>query len=141
MSFFSSLRRIAHLVKKELIQTLRDPHTRMLLISPPIIQMLVFGYAATLDVKNVRLAVVDLDNTQESRELISHFSNSPYFHVVARAQRRAELREGIDRGDFLAALEIDSGFAQRLRNGHAREPVLIQGRAHSARLAESVQIA
>ncbi len=117
MSFLSSLRRAGHLVRKEFIQTLRDPHTRVLLIAPPVIQMLVFGYAATLDVKNIRIAVVDLDNTQESRELIARFSSSPYFQIVQHAQRRGELREGIDRGDFLAALEIHSGFAQRLRNG------------------------
>jgi ABC-2 type transport system permease protein len=105
------------LVKKEFIQTLRDPHTRWLLFGPPIIQMLVFGYAATLDVKHVELAVLDLDNTQESRELVAHFSASPYFHLRQYASHRAQLREGLDRGDFLAAMEIDSGFAQRLRNG------------------------
>jgi len=79
--------------------------------------MLVFGYAATLDVKHVELAVLDLDNTQESRELVSHFSASRYFDIKTHAVRREELRDGIDRGDVLAALEIDSGFAQRLRNG------------------------
>jgi ABC-2 type transport system permease protein len=117
MSFLSSLRRIGQVLRKEFIQTLRDPHTRWLLFGPPVIQMLVFGYAATLDVKHVELAVLDLDNTQESREFVSHLSASRYFHLVQHAVRRAELREGIDRGDFLAGLEIDSGFAQRLRNG------------------------
>jgi ABC-2 type transport system permease protein len=105
------------MLRKEFIQTLRDPHTRFLLIGPPVIQMLVFGYAATLEVKHVELAVLDLDNTQESRELVSHFSASRYFEIKRHAARRDELREGIDRGDFLLALEIHSGFAQRLRNG------------------------
>jgi len=117
MSFLSSLTRIRHVLLKEFIQTLRDPRTRLLLIFPPIVQMLIFGYAATLDVKHVALAVLDLDNTQESRELVSRLSASRYFQLVKHAARREELREGIDRGDFLAALEIDSGFAQRLRNG------------------------
>jgi ABC-2 type transport system permease protein len=117
MRLFTSLRRIGHMLRKEFIQTLRDPRTRLLLIVPPIIQMLVFGYAATLDVKHVDLAVLDMDNTQESRQLVSHFSASRYFSLKKHAARREELREGIDRGDFLAALEIDSGFAQRLRNG------------------------
>jgi ABC-2 type transport system permease protein len=79
--------------------------------------MFVFGYAATLEVKHVGLAVLDLDNTQESRELLSHFSASRYFDIKKYAARRDVLREGIDRGDFLMALEIDSGFAQQLRNG------------------------
>ena len=117
MKLVSSLRRIGNMVKKEFIQTLRDPHMRWLLFGPPVIQMLVFGYAATLDVKNVALTVLDLDNTQESRELVAHFSASRYFHLNEYAARRADLREGLDRGDFLAAMEIDSGFAQRLRNG------------------------
>jgi ABC-2 type transport system permease protein len=117
MKLISSLRRIGHMVKKEFIQTLRDPHTRWLLFGPPLIQMLVFGYAATLDVKNVTLAVLDLDNTQESRELVGRFSASRYFHLKLYAVRRTDLGEGLDRGDVLAAMEIDSGFAQRLRNG------------------------
>jgi len=118
MKFLQSLSRVGHMLRKEFIQTLRDPHTRFLLIGPPIIQMLVFGYAATLEVKHVEMGVLDLDNTQESRELLSHFSASRYFDLKKYAARRDELREGIDRGDFLVALEIDSGFAQRLRNGH-----------------------
>lgn len=117
MSFVASFTRIVQMLRKEFIQTLRDPRMRWMLIGPPIIQMLVFGYAATLDVKHVELAVLDWDNTQESRDLIASFSASPYFDVKRYTTRREQLRDGIDRGDFLAALEIDSGFAQRLRNG------------------------
>jgi len=117
MSFLQSIRRVGYMLRKEFIQTLCDPHTRFLLIGPPIIQMFVFGYAATLEVKHVGMAVLDLDNTQESRELLSHFSASRYFDIKEYVVRRGALREGIDRGDFLMGLEIDSGFAQRLRNG------------------------
>ncbi len=117
MRFLQSIARIGHMLRKEFLQTLRDPHTRALLIVPPLIQMLVFGYAATLDVKHVALGVLDLDNTQESRELISRFSSSRYFDLKKYALRRDDLREGIDRGDFLLTLEINSGFAARLRNG------------------------
>ena len=117
MRFLQSMRRVGYMLWKEFIQTLRDPHTRFLLIGPPVVQMFVFGYAATLEVKHVGLAVLDLDNTQESRELVAHFSASRYFDIKKYAVRRDELREGIDRGDFLMVLEIDSGFAQRLRNG------------------------
>jgi len=117
MNILQSFARLGQMLRKEFIQTLRDPHTRFLLIGPPIIQMLVFGYAATMEVKHVALAALDLDNTQESRELISRFSGSRYFDLEKFARRRDELREGVDRGDFLLALEIHSGFAQRLRNG------------------------
>lgn len=117
MRFLQSLARIRHMMTKEFIQTLRNPHARWLLWGPPIIQMMVFGYAATMEIKHVSVAVLDLDNTQESRELVSHISASRYFSVTKYAARRDELRYGIDHGDFLVALEVDSGFAQRLRNG------------------------
>lgn len=117
MRFLESIARIGHMLAKEFIQTLRDPHSRWILWGPPLIQMMIFGYAATMEIKHVSMAVLDHDNTQESRELISRFSASRYFSVGKYASQPAELRYGIDRGDFLIALEIDSGFAQRLRNG------------------------
>jgi ABC-2 type transport system permease protein len=117
MRIRESMERIHQMLKKEFIQTLRDPHTRWLLFGPALIQMIVFGYAATMEIKHVSLAVLDQDNTQESRELISHFSASRYFRITKYVAERDQLREGIDRGDFLLAIEIDSGFAQRLRNG------------------------
>jgi len=117
MRFRQALARIRQMLAKEFIQTLRDPHTRWLLWGPPLIQMVIFGYAATLEIKHVSLAVLDLDNTQESRELVSHFAASRYFRIDKYAARSAELQKGIDRGDFVLAVEIDSGFAQRLQGG------------------------
>jgi len=117
MNIRASIERIRQMLKKEFIQTLRDPHTRWILFGPALIQMVIFGYAATMEIKHVSLAVLDRDNTQESRELISHFSASRYFHIVKYGADRGDLRKGIDGGDFLLAVEIDSGFAQRLRNG------------------------
>lgn len=117
MRIRASIERIRQMLKKEFIQTLRDPHTRFILFGPALIQMVIFGYAATMEIRHVSLAVLDRDNTQESRELISHFSASRYFHIVKYAADRGDLRKGIDGGDFLLAIEIDSGFAQRLRNG------------------------
>ena len=131
MKLRQALARIGQMLRKEFIQTLRDPHTRWLLFGPPIIQMLVFGYAATLEVKHVSLAVLDLDNTQESRELISHFSASRYFYIEKQASQRDELREGVDRGDFLATIEIDSGFARRLRSGQGASVQLIVDSSNS----------
>jgi ABC-2 type transport system permease protein len=131
MRFRQALARIGQMLRKEFIQTLRDPHTRWILIGPPIIQMLVFGYAATLEVKHVALAVLDQDNTQESRDLVSHFSASRYFTIKKFAARREELREGIDRGDFLATLEIDAGFARRLYNGQGASVQVIVDSSNS----------
>lgn len=131
MRFLQALVRIRHMLTKEFIQTLRDPHTRWLLWGPPLIQMVVFGYAATLEIKHVSMAVLDLDNTQESRELISHFAASRYFKIRKYAVRRDELRRGIDRGDFVLAVEIDSGFAQRLHNGRGADVQVIVDSSNS----------
>ena len=131
MKIREALERIHQMIKKEFIQTLRDPHTRWLLFGPALIQMVVFGYAATMEIKHVSLAVLDQDNTQESRELVSHFAASRYFHIAKYVRQRDELRTGIDRGDFLLAVEIDSGFAQCLRNGQGASVQVIVDSSNS----------
>jgi len=102
---------------KEFIQVFRDKRTRFLLFGPPVIQMLVFGYAATYDIRHVPTIVLDLDQSQESRELISRFTSSPYFDVQRQLTDSRQLRDLIDRGEATVGLEIDAGFAQKLRKG------------------------
>lgn len=109
--------RLKQMLIKELIQVVRDKRTRFLLIGPPIIQMLVFGYAATFEIHNVSTVVVDFDHSQESRELISRFTSSPYFNVKQQLSNADKAHELIDQGKTTLALEIDAGFAQKLRKG------------------------
>jgi len=126
MKFAQAFGRIVQMLKKEFIQTFRDPRTRFVLFAPPVIQMLVFGYAATLEVNHVQFSVLDRDNTQESREFVSHLSASRYFDLQHYVTRKEELRDAIDRGDILLGVEIDSGFAQDLRGGKgARVQVIV----------------
>jgi ABC-2 type transport system permease protein len=117
MNLRQSWERIKRMVVKEFIQTLRDPRTRFVLFVPPIIQMLVFGYAATLEVKHVSIAVLDRDNTKDSRELISRFTASPYFDLKYTATQTDQLRDWIDRGNVLLAIEIDRDFSKSLQGG------------------------
>lgn len=131
MKLLESFARIRHMLNKEFIQTLRDRHTAWLLIGPPLIQLIVFGYAATMEVRHVSMAVLDLDNTQVSRELISHFAATRYFQIQKYATVRDDLREGIDRGDFVLAIEIDAGFARRLRNGQGASVQVIVDSSNS----------
>src|SRR5208283_2627963 len=97
--------------------TLRDKRTRFILIGPPIIQMMVFGYAATYEIRHVPTVVLDLDHSQESRELISRFTSSPYFDVQRQLTDSHQLGDLIERGDATTGLEIDAGFAAKLRSG------------------------
>jgi ABC-2 type transport system permease protein len=109
--------RLKQMLIKEFIQVFRDKRTRFVLIGPPIIQMLVFGYAATFDIHHVPTVVVDLDHSQESRELVSRFTSSPYFDVERQLTDSRQLGDMIERGDATVGLEIDAGFAQNLRKG------------------------
>ena len=111
------LARLKQMLIKEFIQVFRDKRTRFVLFGPPIIQMLVFGYAATFEIHHVPTVVLDLDHSQESRELISRFSSSPYFDVQRQLTDYRQIGDLIDQGKATVGLEINAGFAQNLRNG------------------------
>jgi len=109
--------RLKQMLIKEFIQVFRDKRTRFILIGPPIIQMLVFGYAANYDIHHVPTVVLDLDNSQESRELVSRFTSSPYFDVQRQLTDSRQLADLIERGEATVGIEIHAGFAQKLRKG------------------------
>ena len=109
--------RLKQIIIKEFIQTLRDKRTRFILIGPPIIQMMVFGYAANYEIRHVPTVVLDQDHSQESRELVSRFTSSPYFDVQRQLTNSRQLGDLIEQGDATAGLEIDAGFAAKLRSG------------------------
>jgi ABC-2 type transport system permease protein len=109
--------RIKQMFIKEFIQVFRDKRTRFLLFGPPIIQMMIFGYAATFEIFHVSTVILDLDHSQESRELISRFSSSPYFDVQHELTAYREVGDLIDEGKATIGLEINAGFARNLRKG------------------------
>ena len=111
------LARLKQMLIKEFIQVFRDKRTRFLLFGPPIIQMVIFGYAATFEIHHVPTVVLDLDHSQESRELFSRFSSSPYFDVQRQLTDSRQMGELIDQGKATVGLEIHAGFAQNLRKG------------------------
>lgn len=83
---------ILHLIRKEFLQVLRDPRLRMVLFVAPVIQLTLFGYAITTDIREIKTAVCDLDRTQESRELVAAMENSGYFAIAHRAESPREIR-------------------------------------------------
>jgi drug efflux transport system permease protein len=111
------LARLKQMLIKEFIQVLRDRRTRFLLFGPPIVQMLIFGYAATFEIHHVATVVLDQDHSQESRELVSRFISSPYFDVQRQLTDYHQVGDMIDRGEATVALQINPGFAQNLRKG------------------------
>jgi ABC-2 type transport system permease protein len=111
------LSRLRQMLIKEFLQVFRDKRALWVLVGPPIIQMLIFGYAATFQIRHVPTVVLDLDRSQESRELISRFTATPYFNLRAQLTNREQIPEMIDRGEATMALQIHPGFAARLRKG------------------------
>ena len=109
--------RLSAMLTKEFLQIRRDRGAMLRLIVPLVVQMMVFGYAATFTVHNVSTVVLDLDQSQASRSLISHFVASGRFDVVEEARTDAQVKSAIDQNVALMAIVIHAGFQRDLQNG------------------------
>jgi ABC-2 type transport system permease protein len=116
-------RRIWQMVKKEFIQVWRDRRLRIFLFLPPIVQLIIYGYAINFDIRQVPFAVFDEDRTQASEILISRFTASEYFSLTQVINSEAELRDLIDRSQVTLAVHIPKGFADKIK---ADQPVALQ---------------
>jgi len=105
------------IAKKEGREILRDPITLGIAILLPLLMMFLFAYAITLDVKEIRLAVLDLDRSSESREYLAAFFRSGYFTLGAVAGNVREVEDLLDRGAVRVALVIPPDFSRRLGQG------------------------
>jgi ABC-2 type transport system permease protein len=119
------LERIYHMMRKEFIQVFRDKRAKFIIFVLPIIQVLVFGYAATNDVKNVPTAIYDLDRTTESREFTSRFLGSGYFTATAWPRDEEEIKKLFDRGEVGALLRLDPGFGADVASGNTAKAQMI----------------
>jgi ABC-2 type transport system permease protein len=120
--------RIKQIIHKESRQTLRDPRSRALLIGPPLIQLLIFGYAVNMDVEGIRIAWMDQDRTYESRALLSALQGSRQFVVTAELEREDQIAEALDRGKIEAVVRIQPGFARNIYRGNTAEvQILVDG--------------
>jgi ABC-2 type transport system permease protein len=107
--------RIKHIIRKEFIQVLRDKRSRALVFLPPVIQLIIFGYAVTMDIKDIRLGIMDLSRSQQSRALIASFKASGYFRIVRIIDHEHQIREILDRGTVQVVLKINRDFAKRIK--------------------------
>jgi ABC-2 type transport system permease protein len=120
--------RIRVIIWKELIQALRDPRMRVLLFLPPLIQLLVFGFAVNLDVDHARIAWMDMDRTPLSRDLRERFEGSARFDVVAMPRSEEEVHQVLDRGQAEAVVRVLPDFERDVRRGRPTEvQILIDG--------------
>lgn len=115
--------RILALIYKEFLAILRDPKSRMMLIMPPLLQLFIFAYAATLDVKNVPIAFLNNDRGVQSFELIERFQGSPTFNEVLILSSVNEIEPIIDNQKAVMVIHIDEQFSRNLK---AQKPADIQ---------------
>jgi ABC-2 type transport system permease protein len=117
--------RIWAISRKEFIHIIRDPRSLGMSIAIPMLLLLLFGYALTLDVNDVPLVVWDQDASQASREFVSRFTGSPYFLLREHVRNYPELEAAVDSGEALAALVIPAGFAGMIESGREAPVQLI----------------
>lgn len=120
--------RIARLLVKEFLQLRRDRSARFRLLIPPIIQMLLFGYAATFEVFNVSTAMLDQDHTPESRALVAAFVHSSRFRVTLAAPTHQKVEDAVASSDAQVGIVVPAGFSELLRKGRSSPiQVLVDG--------------
>jgi len=111
------MRRLWYLMWKELLELRQDPRLFGVIFIAPIVQLTFLGYAATTDVKNVPIVVVDQDHTPQSRELITRFDASPYFTVVGSLNTVAELDRWFEENRAWMGLVIPGDYHERVGSG------------------------
>ena len=117
------MRTILAVGTKEMRQILRDRRTLLILLFIPAFFLLLYGYALSFDIRDVRLAVQDRDRSTQSRDLVSAFVNSGYFALVGYEDSDAALARLVDEGKVRAILSIPANFERDLR---LKRPVTVQ---------------
>ena len=111
------LRRVFALIKKEFITIWNDPKSRAIIIMLPMMQLIIFANAATMEVRNIDVAVIDRANTVESRELISRFEHSPRFRNIYPVDNEKELQNKLDNQKVQLGLYINNDYSRNLKSG------------------------
>lgn len=120
--------RLRAIIRKEFIQALRDPRMRGMLLIPPLIQLLIFGYAVNLDVDTAQIAWMDQDNTPQSRELRAKFEGSGHFTIRATPSNEKQMQALLDRSQVDGVVRVLPGFARDVARGRATTvQVLLDG--------------
>jgi ABC-2 type transport system permease protein len=117
------LERLVSMLVKEFIQVFRDPRMKTTIFVAPVLQIMIFGYAATTDVKNVPIAIYDLDNTPQSREITRAFVRSRYFQAKRYIDNDRQAKDLIDKSVVKVVLRFNHGFSADLIGG---KPAKIQ---------------
>jgi ABC-2 type transport system permease protein len=122
-AILQSLLRILALTRKELLAILKDPRSLGSLLVPPIIQCVVFGYAASYDLTNIPYALCDESHSAEARQMMAHMDGTGIFHRVATVDRPEDIKAYVDDADVVLAITIGPDFEKEIVAGR---PATIQ---------------
>ena len=126
--------RVWAVARKEFLHVLRDPRSLGMGIAIPVLLLVIYGYALTMDVDEVPLVIWDQSETPQSRDFVSGFTASRYFTWRGHVQNYAELERTIDSSQAVAALVIPSDFAARLAAGrNVPTQMIVDGFSKSSR--------
>lgn len=121
-------RRLYAVIKKEFITLFRDPMSLAVMLAMPVIMLILYGFAASLDVNHIPISILDKDKTVESRNFIERFTNNKYFKLVSYLYSDNEIPVILDKGQAKLVLNIPHKFGQAIRNGKtATAQALIDG--------------
>jgi ABC-2 type transport system permease protein len=125
--------RILAMMIKELLAVLRDPRARITLIAPPLLQLILFSAAATLEVKNISVGVFDRDGGVASAEFVNQLAGSPNVRSIVRLDSPTALREAIDDQKVIAAIIFNESFSRDVASGRGGQAqVILDGRRSNA---------
>jgi ABC-2 type transport system permease protein len=126
-------RRLKALIIKELLAVFRDPRSRMVLIGPPLLQIFVFSYAATLDISNIDIAVLNRDSGRWSAEVLQRLGGAPAFRSITPLSRIEDIRDAIDNRKAVAVLHFAPDFSRNVTSGDLGSiQVVLDGRRSNA---------
>lgn len=116
---------IRQMIIKEFLQIRRDKRMLPIIFIVPVLQIIILGYAATLDIRNIGLLVLDWDKSKTSREFVEQFINSGYFDLKNYVENQNDIDKHLDRGEVTLALIIPSDFTKQILSGKQTEIALI----------------
>jgi ABC-2 type transport system permease protein len=133
MTILAKTGRIPALIVKEILTLFRDPKSRVVLIGPPLLQLIIFSFAATLEVKNVSVAILNQDSGRYSSEIIQRLIGSRTFTHLRFVQTQAEFQLLIDNQKVIAAVRIPEEFSRDIEASRtASMQVILDGRRSNA---------
>jgi ABC-2 type transport system permease protein len=123
-----NFRRTRAMFRKELKHILRDPRSLLMALAEPLLMLVLFGFALSLDVDRIPTLIYDLDQTARSRELVQRFRASRFFEIRGYVDDYRSVEHAVDRGTVLMGLSIPRGYSERIEAGdRAQVQILLDG--------------